>query len=243
MELTLAPMSPTLCALLRRPDNAQHTRHVIVHLRPCELRSDDIRKATNIIRQMRNVRTLELHYRVGSPVLDFMHQIVPSSFPQLQSFRLQPEPPEGPSDWKQTDISAVLVFQLSDLPRVDEQYLHWSSTWQRLYFIRARQTVSYSAAYVKNVPDQCTRTLLAAAPQPDTHFAGMRGPDRRRKSSRMVRSIHHQSKISIVSRHLDASVLFIRLGYIHGNRHWERRTLGHSLIPNVFEIIFSAAKP
>lgn len=124
MEIRLDPMSPTLRALLQRPDNAHHTHHVIVHLCPCELDSDEMRKATNIIRQMSSLQALELHYRVGSPVVEFMHQIATSSFSQLQSFRLQPEPPEGPSDWKQTDIAAVPVFELSDLPQVDELYLH-----------------------------------------------------------------------------------------------------------------------
>ncbi|KAH7344364.1 hypothetical protein BKA66DRAFT_478834 [Pyrenochaeta sp. MPI-SDFR-AT-0127] len=123
MELTLDPGSPTLLALLQQPDNARLTHHIIVHLCPCELNSDMIREATNIIRQMGALRTLELRYRVGSPVLEFMHQIATPSLAQLKSFRLQAEPPEGPNDWKQTDISAVPVLQLSELPQVDELYL------------------------------------------------------------------------------------------------------------------------
>ncbi|KAH7091143.1 hypothetical protein FB567DRAFT_589044 [Paraphoma chrysanthemicola] len=124
MELTLDPMSPSLLALVQQPGNAEFTHNVTVHLRPCDLQSDEMRKATNIIRQMSSLQTLELHYRVGSPILEFMHQIAIASFPQLRSFRLQPEPPQGPSDWKQTDISAVPVFQLSVLPHVKELYLH-----------------------------------------------------------------------------------------------------------------------
>ncbi|KAK0111185.1 hypothetical protein ONS95_001561 [Cadophora gregata] len=124
MELTLSPSSPTLLALLQRPDDAQFTHHVIFHLRPCELDSDDMRQVIKIICQMSSLRKVEICYRVGSPVLDFIHQVAPSSFSQLQAFRLQPEPLEGPSDWKQMDISAVPVLQISDLPEAEELYLH-----------------------------------------------------------------------------------------------------------------------
>ncbi|KAH9214782.1 hypothetical protein DL95DRAFT_461847 [Leptodontidium sp. 2 PMI_412] len=124
MELTLSPSSPTLLALLQRPDDAQFTHHVIFHLRPCELDSGDMRQVIKIICQMSSLRKVELCYRVGSPILDFIHQVAPSSFSQLQAFHLQPEPLEGPSDWKQMDVSAVPVLQLSDLPEAEELYLH-----------------------------------------------------------------------------------------------------------------------